>query len=66
MAATKGDPNNVWLFDQFLSAKGRKLKPLRSNDVKEIQNFWTELLDVKRGPTFQWKRFNTEKECQKP
>ena len=63
--ATDGNPSNIWLFDQFLSAKGRKLKPL-SNDMKEVRNFWTELLDVKRGPTFQWKRFNTEEECQKP
>lgn len=37
--ATDGDPNNVRLFDQFLSAKGRHLKLLRSNDMKDVQNF---------------------------
>ena len=64
--ATAGDRINVWLFDQFLSAKGRKLKPSSNNDIKEVQDFWTELLDVKRGSIFQWKLLNTEKECQKP
>jgi long-subunit acyl-CoA synthetase (AMP-forming) len=34
--------------------------------MKEVQNFWTELPDDRKGPTFQWKQFNTEKECQRP
>jgi 4-coumarate--CoA ligase len=64
--AIDGDPNRVWLFDQFLSAKGRKLKRSERTDTKKAEKFWTELLDVRRGPTFQWSRFRTEKECQTP
>jgi 4-coumarate--CoA ligase len=61
-----GDRNRVWVFDQFLSAKGRQLKHSKHNDSEEIRNFWTELLDVKRGPAFRWKRFSIEQECRTP
>ncbi len=64
--AVCGNPNRVWLFDQFLSERGRKLKHSKCNHPMEIPNFWTELLDVNRGPSFLWRRFNTAQECQTP
>jgi acyl-CoA synthetase (AMP-forming)/AMP-acid ligase II len=51
--------------DLFLSAEGRKLKPSSNNDIKEVWDFWTEPLDVKRGPSFNGNDL-IEKEYQKP
>jgi acyl-CoA synthetase (AMP-forming)/AMP-acid ligase II len=56
-----GDPKRVWILDE-----GFVTRDVAGKKTAGTLPSWSDLLDKRKGPKFQWKQFKTQEECGRP